>query len=82
MVKATLKLSLEMKRKNSCGGDSSETDTTKMAKLEECDSSDGDDDVDTDSKSMKCGVSRVTKHILIPYFIFHSIPKLTLAHFN
>lgn len=50
-----------MKRKNSgSGGDYSETDNVKMAKLEYNDTTDEDDDDedDTDSKSTRYGVSK------------------------
>lgn len=52
LIKAGLKLSLEMKRKLS-SGDSSGTEYNKVAKKEYLDSSDEDD---TDSKSPRCGV--------------------------
>ncbi len=53
LIKAGLKLSLEMKRKLS-SGDSSGTEYNKIAKKEYLDSSDDDDDMD--SKSPRCGV--------------------------
>lgn len=59
LVRASLKRSLEMKRKNSSGGDSSEAETMKLAKLEYNDTTDDDCDDDTDSKSTRCGVSPV-----------------------
>lgn len=55
LIKAGLKLSLEMKRKLSSGGDSSGTENTKIAKMEFPDSSDEDDD-DMDLMSPSCGV--------------------------
>lgn len=63
LIKAGLKLSLEMKRKLS-SGDSSGTENTKIAKLEYPDTSDDEDD-DMDSKSPRCGVSRTVVHLLL-----------------
>lgn len=54
LIKAGLKLSLEMKRKLS-SGDSSGTENAKIAKCEYPDTSDDDED-DMDLKSPRCGV--------------------------
>lgn len=54
LIRAGLKLSLEMKRKTSTG-DSSGAENIKVAKRELIDSSDDDDDMD--SKSSRSGVS-------------------------
>lgn len=59
LIKAGLKLSLEMKRKFSSGGDSSGTENAKVTKREYADTTDDDDDDDDDqdSKSPRCGVT-------------------------